>query len=164
MVREFDRSGTSPSRRLRRRYIFALVLIGVLALFEHVGAMLMINERAGDSVLINLAGRQRMLSQKISKAASAGAEEELAEAVALWSRTHNGLKFGDTELGLDGENSEVVDRMYASIDPHFNAINEAIAQLLMSAAVGDLRRAKRSSSRPASCTSETNRATQQQCP
>lgn len=65
---------------------------------------------------VNLAGRQRMLSQLMSKAAcfiatdtdSANQQERLSSAVDLFARTHDALRLGDDELGFEPEENPML--------------------------------------------------------
>jgi nitrate/nitrite-specific signal transduction histidine kinase len=81
-----------------------------------------------DAHVVNIAGRQRMLSQKLSKNALAlespsdplgrdARRKELSGVVSLWERSHLGLQLGDDKLELPGENSLAVRRMFAGIEP-----------------------------------------------
>jgi hypothetical protein len=87
----------------------------------------MLAQQKHDAFVVNIAGRQRMLSQKLSKDAVAleftgdpmareARRRELAEVAALWERSHLGLQLGDEKLGLPGENSAEVRRVFASIE------------------------------------------------
>lgn len=82
-----------------------------------------------------------MLSQKLSKAALAvktnPAErqerlQEISEAIDLWSKSHEGLKNRDAELGLPGNNSPEIILMFAEIEPYYQAMLAAGRQLLSS--------------------------------
>jgi PAS domain S-box-containing protein len=53
--------------RLRRSYLLALSLIGLALLGEHLLVESFLDEQAKDANIINVAGRQRMLSQRIAK-------------------------------------------------------------------------------------------------
>ncbi|MBS1257641.1 MAG: hypothetical protein MAG551_00685 [Candidatus Scalindua arabica] len=86
-------------------------LIVVLAIFltlSIVGTCITISfldKQKADGVVINLAGKQRMLTQKMSKEAIAlsqgtGSKESLEKTVNLFDRTLKGLISGDTGLGL----------------------------------------------------------------
>src|SRR5690606_8589146 len=103
--------------RLGLLYVLALsvvacsLLVGQLLIQRHLRAQLT------DSHVINVAGRQRMLSQRISKAAlflSPAQDsterkkilEELTSSLSLWRSSQDGLLNGNDSLGLPGNNSE----------------------------------------------------------
>lgn len=79
--------------------------MNVSLLDEMNKAVSMMEEEKLDARTINLAGRQRMLSQKMTKEAlglesGRAAPEELLETVSLFDRTLGGLINGDASLGL----------------------------------------------------------------
>ncbi|SHN64934.1 methyl-accepting chemotaxis protein [Desulfitobacterium chlororespirans] len=95
------------SLRLKLGVIFSLFLLLNIAAF---GVMqLFLAEQKPDAVNINLAGKQRMLSQKMAKESmliiySEDTEEirnTLMDTAALFDRTLRGFLSGDQELGLD---------------------------------------------------------------
>ena len=86
-------------------------LVVVLALFLILSAcgtaitISFLSKQKGDSVVINLAGKQRMLTQKMSKESIAlsqgiGSKGSLEKTAGLFDRTLKGLISGDKELGL----------------------------------------------------------------
>jgi nitrate/nitrite-specific signal transduction histidine kinase len=118
----------SPVRKLTWLYVTALTSIAVMAVAGQVLIQSMLAQQKHDAFVVNIAGRQRMLSQKLSKGALAlefsgdplardARRRELAEVVKLWERSHLGLQLGDDKLGLPGENSAEVRRMFAGIEP-----------------------------------------------
>lgn len=132
--------------QLRRRYIAALLLIAILTVASQVVMQVLIADQEHDSRVVNIAGRQRMLSQKITKlgyyianAASADTasrhRKELDETVSLWRQSHRGLLRGDPEMGLPGRNSRRVIELFESVEPHHQAIASA-AQAIASSAGG----------------------------
>ena len=125
-------SGLS-AQQLHRRYIVALSLIALLTIVSQVVVQFLIADQAHDSRIVNIAGRQRMLSQKITKTcfyiANADQPEsaeryriQLAEALALWQRSHNGLQKGDREMGLPSNNSAEIKALFQKIDQNHQAI------------------------------------------
>ena len=83
-------------------------LITLVALLIVAFTVMTLAEMDGDAVGVNISGRQRMLSQKMSKEAlaiSAGINEEanrasLGKTHALFQKSHSGLIKGDAALGL----------------------------------------------------------------
>ncbi|MGK7905292.1 MAG: methyl-accepting chemotaxis protein [Hormoscilla sp.] len=128
-------------RYRKKLYIGTLVAVVLISIIEAFLTQRSLFQQSSDSRVINIAGRQRMLSQKLSKAALAvnthAAErqerlQELSDAIALWSRSHEGLKNGDAELGLPGKNSSEITLMFAEIEPHYQAMLAAGRQILSS--------------------------------
>ncbi len=129
------------SKSLRRRYILALSIIAVLVISGQGLIQYTLTNQEGDSRVINIAGRQRMLSQRIVKCAlllesliseteRRAYREELSQSLNLWVQSHAGLLFGDAELGLRGNNSPQVVAMFGRIEPHFQAMVQAVNVIL----------------------------------
>ena len=134
----------STFERLRRLYVMAFIAIAASIVVSEVLVQNYLNKQLSDSRVINLAGRQRMLSQKLTKEIlllsmdslqSARGEKirVLEETLRNWEKAHHGLIEGDEDLELPGENSEEVDRIYQEIDGPFQQIknntNEIIERL-----------------------------------
>jgi len=120
----------SPGKSLTLRYIFALTSVALLSIGGQVLVQLSLARQHSDAHLVNIAGRQRMLSQKLTKAALALGEAqapaerssrlaELRTTLELWERSHFGLQLGDATLELPGQNSHTVAEMFAHLEaPH----------------------------------------------
>jgi diguanylate cyclase (GGDEF)-like protein/PAS domain S-box-containing protein len=129
------------ANRFRLRYVIALALIATLTLISQWVIQLSMADEEHDSRVVNIAGRQRMLSQKITKTcyyllgagtteARRAAREQLQEALALWRRSHSGLQHGDQELGLPGTNSPQVTELFRAIEPDYQAMVMAASSVL----------------------------------
>jgi methyl-accepting chemotaxis protein len=81
---------------------FLLVFLGVMSV--NIGGALItfqtIASQKADAVVINLAGAQRMLSQKMTKEAALGDSVSARVSIARFDRVLKGLIQGDAELGL----------------------------------------------------------------
>lgn len=120
--------------RFKRLGLFYLLALGCIAFSIFISQVLIqtsINNQQDDARAINVAGRQRMLSQKISKVAlkiQSSEEiikedlEELGFALNLWTRSHEGLQNGDTGIGIFHQPSENIKKMFADIEPHYLTI------------------------------------------
>ena len=137
-----------PSRRLTVRYVVALSVVGLLSILGQGLVQVALMRQSSDSHVINIAGRQRMLSQKVSKAALAiqvatdpavrrERLKELQSAATLCERSHLGLLRGDAEMGLPGTNSAEVKRLFTEIELPHQAMLEAAKGLLAAAARED---------------------------
>ena len=130
--------------QLRRRYIVALSLIAFMTIAAQVVVQFLIGNKELDTHIVNMAGRQRMLSQTIAKTSAyltqadslierSRLKDQLADSVSQWERGHRGLLRGDTDLQLPGSNSVAIKALFAHIDPPFAAILEASRSILAAA-------------------------------
>jgi signal transduction histidine kinase/DNA-binding NarL/FixJ family response regulator len=129
------------AQRLTRLYILALSAVACLSICGQLLVQWSLDRQLSDSRVVNLAGRQRMLSQRLTKSALAlerasSPEEvtqrrkEMSDALAEWRRADEGLRQGDPLLGLPGRNSSAVQKMFAELEPHFRAIDESAENVL----------------------------------
>lgn len=129
----------SPRNNLRSltfRYLVGLGLIAALLIAGQVIIQLSAQQQSTDGSIVNYSGRQRMLSQKLSKASLeslvAGTQEdrdvaltEVQDVIVQWERAHRGLQYGDAGLNLPGGNSAAVAELFGQISPHFEAMYAA---------------------------------------
>ena len=137
-------SQLSAVRRLTILYIFALSLIALLSIIGQVLVQIALQQAESDAAIVNVAGRQRMLSQELGKSALAieitfinkdAASEnsyiaELRTTIAQWQQAHTGLQNGDAKPGVPGNNSAEVVHLFAALEPHFRTISNASTSLL----------------------------------
>lgn len=128
-------------KRLSKLYIIALSAIALSVVISQILIRKHLNDQDSDSTIINVAGRQRMLSQKLTKEiVSIAAENSLDERIALknqlkqtlslWELSHNALQNGNDSLGLPGSNSAVVSRMFEELNPKFEVIKTASKSII----------------------------------
>ncbi len=128
-----DRQTDAPERLLLVGCVVGLLLIVLVASAGHFLIQQQILQQQDGSHVVNLAGRQRMLSQRVAKSAlriisapdalvREGARDELASSLNLLRRTHIGLLEGDAELQLPGTNSKEVMRLFREIEPAYKQI------------------------------------------
>ena len=126
---------------LTRRYVVALATVALLAVVGQGAIQWTLSDQVEEGRVINLAGRQRMLSQRAAKealaavaapdaAARAAHADELRQALAVWTRTQRGLREGDVGLGLPGRNSARVDAMLAALDADAARLGDAAGRAL----------------------------------
>ncbi|WNH10877.1 type IV pili methyl-accepting chemotaxis transducer N-terminal domain-containing protein [Thalassobellus suaedae] len=146
--------------KLSRLYIIALSTIALSVILSQILIRNHLNDQQSDSTVINVAGRQRMLSQKLTKDIVALSTEENLEArivlknnikqtLNLWELSHNALQKGDDSLGLPGKNSTIVINKFKVLNPTFDTISKAsnaiikkienVPPLPLSSFIGDIK-------------------------
>ncbi|MCK8823461.1 methyl-accepting chemotaxis protein [Fuchsiella alkaliacetigena] len=113
---------------LKKKFGAAFIALLVLIVGNFVATYYLMNQQAYDNRIINLAGRQRMLSQKMTKEAMMVvdeevdfATEELEATMEEFETTLNALLVGDEELDIRGvgepevlEQLETVEELWGS--------------------------------------------------
>lgn len=128
--------------RLRRLYLIALGAIAISLIASQLIIRKYLNDQQNDSRLVNVAGRQRMLSQKLSKEvlqlADATGQAEIISlsdtiqaTLELWKNANQALQMGDENFGFTAENSPVVEGMFAEINPNFENAVQATQNFLL---------------------------------
>src|SRR5690606_26227451 len=108
--------------RLRRLYIIALGAIAISLITSQILIRQYLADQEDDSRLVNVAGRQRMLSQKLNKEVlllSLAPTELSRRAItdtlfvtkSTWEVAHNALQSGDEKLGIKPVNSSEITKM-----------------------------------------------------
>ena len=104
---------------IRNRYILAISIIALMLVLSQIIVQYNISSEEDKTSVINIAGRQRMLSQRINKTVLGlySSEDykdkvnylnELTLSLQLWEDSHNGLLVGDAKMKLFGNNSQVI--------------------------------------------------------
>lgn len=97
-------------KNLRRLYLFALLTIAVTVLLSQLLIQYNLNSQLSDSRIINISGKQRMLSQKLTKEIlilnfvtdTTKSKEEIIQinkTISLWKFNQNALENGNDSLG-----------------------------------------------------------------
>ena len=126
---------------INRRYAAALLTTATLLLLSQIIIQLTIINMKSDARVVNISGRQRMLSQKITKCsfglmlaatprAHATYIAELENARDLWQQSHEGLRYGSAAMNLPGDNSPAVNALYDKMEPHYQAIIASVEAIL----------------------------------
>ncbi|CAL2078182.1 type IV pili methyl-accepting chemotaxis transducer N-terminal domain-containing protein [Tenacibaculum sp. 190524A05c] len=128
---------------LSRLYILALSTIAVSVIVSQFLIRKHLKDQQSDSRVINVAGRQRMLSQKLTKEVflltsendslkSSALKNQIKSTLSLWRMSHESLQIGNDSLGLPGKNSEIIKGKFEEINPIFDTITNAVKSILSS--------------------------------
>lgn len=122
-------------------YVGALGLIALRGAIGYLNVHSAIREQSGDGELVNVAGRQRMFSQRIASHAMAsllkdGSEsrrlylEELRKTLSSFRRFHLALRDNDDSVGRVAKNSAAVEQAFVDIESDYRALVELAEQVL----------------------------------
>ncbi|MNF25848.1 Signal transduction histidine-protein kinase/phosphatase DegS [compost metagenome] len=132
---------TISFKNLRRLYLFALLTIAFTVLLSQLLIQYNLNSQLSDSKIINISGKQRMLSQKLTKeililnfvtdtVKSKQEIDRITEIIQLWKFNHSALENGNDSLGFPKEKSPALSQLFVAIKPNFDSIISASSQFL----------------------------------
>ncbi len=108
-----------PVSLLTLAYIVGLSLIAGMSIGAHLVVKRVIIEQEESARTINIAGRQRMLSQRTALFMTntiinnnADAQNNLLESINLFEKSHHALTKGNTDIGLSGNLPEPLQKIY----------------------------------------------------
>ncbi len=108
------------ARRLTQIYLVALSVVALMSLASHLVLDRIVTANEGAASVINVSGRQRMLSQRIAGAAAQlalgvpGARHELVTATDTFAAAHRKLLEGDRALHLPAADTPQLKAIYFS--------------------------------------------------
>jgi signal transduction histidine kinase/ActR/RegA family two-component response regulator/HPt (histidine-containing phosphotransfer) domain-containing protein len=128
--------------RIRLIYGFALSFIALALVTSSLVMHFSIRRSAGFERIINLSGRQGMLSQRLTKCALALAQQpsfdasdprfrELEVSFNDWTRVQAGLQFGDPALGLPARrDTPAIHALFIQMNGFYGNMVQAASKLL----------------------------------
>ena len=133
----------SPERLVRRlaaRYLIVLCAVALLVAADQAVIQPLLVRMNNYAPVINVAGRQRMLSQKLVKAAlamQATSDEhrhdhyrtELSDALRQWSCAHAQLQGNSTDREVRPIDSPGIAAQWSRLEPHYVAMQQSAERL-----------------------------------
>jgi diguanylate cyclase (GGDEF)-like protein len=118
-------------RHVTLTYVLALAVIAGLSIGSHLLADKIVAKQEETARIVNLSGRQRMLSQRIAELSlelgqtAAGderseIESRLSQAIKQMDKSHAALTLGSAELGIEPTGSRAVAAIYDEEPHHLN--------------------------------------------
>jgi diguanylate cyclase (GGDEF)-like protein/PAS domain S-box-containing protein len=112
------------------RYVIALILVAALSTSAWFSLKLVISKQKSIAAIVNISGRQRMLSQRTALLSNLLVHAQknershiyfkLKESTELMARSHHALIHGDELLGIPNNMSATVNAMYFKGDTPLN--------------------------------------------
>ncbi|WNJ19897.1 response regulator [Pontibacter sp. G13] len=135
-------------KMFKKRYLLALGIIGSLLFVSQGIVQVQIRSQENDAEEINIAGRQRMLSQRIPKALMAyqlspipdvqsERMHQAMEAYSLWRESHQWLKDGQSR---SANHSQAILLLFEELEPHYLAMEQAVSMYLQQPSDAQLNR------------------------
>ncbi|MBF4469791.1 MULTISPECIES: ATP-binding protein [Flavobacterium] len=123
-------------KKLRRMYIFALITIAVTVLLSQLLIQYNLYSQLSDSKIINISGKQRMLSQKLTKEIlilnfiTDSLQEKkqintISNTISQWKFNHYSLVNGNNKLGFPREKNPILNKDFENLKPNFDIIIKA---------------------------------------
>ena len=139
---------TATFLRIRKWYLLALAGIALTIIIAQVLIQTHLNSQLNDSRVINVAGRQRALSQKLTKEillledATAPANitkirSEIQQTLTVWEASHLGLQKGSTEMNLPVEEDVEIRFLFENLDLHYAAMVNAAKAITSEEKIND---------------------------
>jgi signal transduction histidine kinase len=127
--------------KLRRLYIVGFSTIALSVVVSQILIRTHLSGQESDSTVINVAGRQRMLSQKLTKDIVSLSSEthpqnkiqlkaKIEATLHLWELSHYALQNGNDSLGLPKKNSKKVTAKFRLLNPVFDTISKASKSII----------------------------------
>ena len=122
--------------KLRRLYIFALITIAITVILSQLLIQYNLYSQLSDSKIINISGKQRMLSQRLTKEIlvlnfitdSLQEKEQIAKVsktISEWKSNHNSLVNGNDSLGFPKEKNPILKKYFENLKPNFDTLLKA---------------------------------------
>ncbi|MDR6843437.1 type IV pili methyl-accepting chemotaxis transducer N-terminal domain-containing protein [Flavobacterium granuli] len=122
-------------------YLFALVTIAVAILLSQLLIQYNLNNQLSDSKIINISGKQRMLSQKLTKEIlilnfitdslqKKKQIDKVSETISEWKSNHYSLANGNDSLGFSKEKNPILTQYFENIKPNFDSLLKASSTFL----------------------------------
>jgi len=132
---------TTTFLRIRKWYLLALAGIALTILIAQVLIQSHLNSQLNDSRVINVAGRQRALSQKLTKEillleeasnpeVNQKIRSEIGKTVSIWEASHLGLQEGNSDMNLPVETDAEIRALFRNLNSHHKAMVNATAAIL----------------------------------
>lgn len=132
---------TTTFQRIRKWYLFALATIALSIIVAQILIQHHLNSQLDDSKVINVAGRQRAYSQKLTKEVLLLKEisdpdqrnqifAELRETLTVWKESHQALQQSEVAMGISKAENEEVQVLFQNINPHYNAMVGAVENII----------------------------------
>ncbi len=136
---------TNIAQGLTWRYAFALTLIAALSTSAWFSLELIISKQKSTAAIVNISGRQRMLSQRTALLSNLlvhaqtnqrpKIHRKLKESIELMAQSHYALIHGDKLLGLSSSMSTTVNAMYfkgenplnTQVEDYIKSVDELLA-------------------------------------
>jgi two-component system sensor histidine kinase DegS len=132
---------TVSFKNLRQLYLFALLTIAITVLLSQLLIQYNLHSQLSDSKIINFSGKQRFLSQKLTKEIlilnfvtetknNKEGIDKINEIIRIWKFNQNALVKGNDSLGFPKEKSKELKDLFIDINPNFNTIIQASTRFL----------------------------------
>ncbi|WP_338764699.1 PAS domain-containing protein [Bernardetia sp. ABR2-2B] len=141
-IEQYSKQNKAIVKRMRIGNVAIPILVGVLLFASYLFVQSFLSSQQNDAIIINVAGKQRMLSQKIAKSAlyltTTQGEEQvdylnaLDENLREFKKAHRNLAGKEKTLDFSNNhtNSEEAKKLYSSISPYYNGLLAGVEEII----------------------------------
>lgn len=120
--------------KISQVYMIALFSVAGMIIANQFVIKKLLEERQTDADVINLAGRQRMLSQRIASLSAQATNdfskiENAKNELQNWRQVHLDLQYGNADLGIPPTRSQDIRALFRELDGHISQISSALLQV-----------------------------------
>ena len=128
-------------QRIRKWYLFALAGIALTIIVAQILIQNHLNKQLDDFRIINVAGKQRAISQKLVKEVlllkkESNPEEkkiirsEIKKALSIWNTSHQALQIGNDSMGISPKPDTHIKELLHQITPNHTAMVLAVKNII----------------------------------
>jgi len=128
-------------RRLSIVYRVALSAVALSILLSQFLIQRFLNNQVSDSHIVNIAGRQRMLSQKLTKEVlqlsptdwesdRTALLTKIKGSTQLWKSSHHSLQYGNDSLKVTTMTTSTISKMFRELDPYYEYVYRSATRII----------------------------------
>ncbi len=118
--------------QIQKKYFIGVAIAVLVLTCNQVFIQYWLQQKAEDAAVINIAGRQRMLSQRINlelyKIHHGNSQvAEVTTFISDWKKAHNALLYGDASMEIDAIDDPSAIELLHRLTPVIDSISNAVA-------------------------------------
>lgn len=118
-------------RRIRAGYIVGLSLIAAFTILEQLVVFSILKKHEDTANLVDMTGRQHMLSQKLVRASILSDAAELSKIIEEWKLSNEQIISQRMGIEYSNSNHDEIHLQYSKLDPIVDSISNAVEAIIL---------------------------------